>query len=262
MTSIKNYNKAGEAVITKEVIVNNLTKMGLGLNNIIEVHSSLSSFGIVDGGAPIVVDALMEIVGPKGTIIMSAYPMSPPIPLTKKEKTQGIKWKVKRLDLKSNEKTGMGTISDEFKSRKDVYLGTNLHRVAAWGKSAKKHSGGYRYFLELDGLVLLIGVGIDRCSSLHLAENDTPIPQEIKNYEKIPSNILKNYPKDEWSIGFGETPHDAWQKVFSVADQKGLIQHHKIGSAKCLLFKANDVAEILKKWRSSDPYGLYGIKRI
>lgn len=94
--------------------------------------------GRVDGGVPAVVDALMETVGPGGTIIMSAYPISPFIPLTEEEKQRGIKYKLRKLDPKSTEKTGMGAISDEFRNREGVCLGTDFHRVATWGKRYMK----------------------------------------------------------------------------------------------------------------------------
>lgn len=261
MSDLVTRNKTIQPVVTKEVIVGGLREMGLHSGNVIEVHSSLNALGTVDGGASTVVDALIETVGPKGTIIMSAYPVSPPIPLTEEEKARGIKYKVRKLDPNSTEKTGMGAISDEFKSRKGVYLGTNFHRVAAWGKNAKKHIHGYKYLLTVDGRVLLIGVGIDRCSSLHIADGAVPIPQEIEKYEKVPDDIRRDYPENEWSIGYGGTPNDAWQKVYNEANDRNLIQHHKIGSAECLLFKVNDVVEILKQWRKNDPYRLYGVEK-
>jgi len=36
------------------------------------------------------------------------------------------------------------------------------------GCDMQLHSKGYQYLLDIDGWVLLLGVGVDRCASLHL----------------------------------------------------------------------------------------------
>ena len=56
--------------VTKEMLVNGLRQLGVSGSQILEVHSSLSSFGYVVGGARTIVDALMEIAEPGGTILM------------------------------------------------------------------------------------------------------------------------------------------------------------------------------------------------
>ena len=57
-------------VVIKEEIVKALKEAGLkeGMNVI--VHTSLGSLGYVSGGAKTVIDALIETVGDKGTIMM------------------------------------------------------------------------------------------------------------------------------------------------------------------------------------------------
>jgi hypothetical protein len=49
--------------VTKEEIKRGLEKLGLKTGSIVMVHSSLSSFGYVEGGADAVIDALFEVVG-------------------------------------------------------------------------------------------------------------------------------------------------------------------------------------------------------
>ena len=70
-------------------------RLVLGRGDAVEVHSSLSSFGWVEGGAPAVVDALMNVVGENGALVMSAYPVSLPLPPTEQEKGRGILGKVR-----------------------------------------------------------------------------------------------------------------------------------------------------------------------
>ena len=83
--------------LTQQDIEQGLQSMGLRRNNVVEVHSSLSAFGWVDGGADAIVDALMNVIGEQGTIVMPAYRVSPALPLTSEEISRGITWKVKFL---------------------------------------------------------------------------------------------------------------------------------------------------------------------
>lgn len=248
-------------LVTQEVIEEGLSRLGLTKGSLVEVHSSLGSFGKVEGGAGAVINALTNIVGSEGTIVMSAYPLTAPVPLSEEEKSRGIAWKTKVIAEDSAERTGMGIIVDEFKVRPDVACGHGIHRVCAWGKDKERYLDGYARLVENDGWVLLAGVGIDRCSSMHLAE-EIPVPKEISAYDEVPEDIKKDYPSEQWGIGVGSgTPADGWQKVYRKADEQGLVKHVRIGNAECHLFKAKDLLEILKDWRSNDPFGLYGVPK-
>jgi aminoglycoside N3'-acetyltransferase len=181
----------------KAEIEDGLCRLGLHGSDVVEVHSSLSSLGRVEQGAAAVVDALMKVIGPDGGLVMSAYPVSPPLPLTEAERVRGIIWKVRILADGSGERTGLGAVVEELCRRPGVILGQGLHRVCAWGRNAQQLSRGYEELLAVDGRVLLIGVGIDRCSSLHLAET-VPIPDEIASLSRIPEDIRRDYAPAAW----------------------------------------------------------------
>jgi aminoglycoside N3'-acetyltransferase len=155
-----------------------LHQLGVKRGDILEVHSSVNSLGWVEGGAATVVDALMNVVGPEGTLVMSAYPVSKPLPLNEREKALGILAKVQIYSEDYIGPTGMGVIADEFCRRPGTHLGAGIHRVCAWGNEAARHSQGYHVLLEEDGRVLLLGVGIGSCSSMHQAEK-VGIPPEV-----------------------------------------------------------------------------------
>lgn len=57
-------------VLLKEEIVQKLRKVGLEKGDAVMVHTSLKRMGYVCGGAQTVIEALMEVVGENGTIMM------------------------------------------------------------------------------------------------------------------------------------------------------------------------------------------------
>lgn len=246
--------------LTQTDIEQALRALGLGLGDAVEVHSSLSRMGRVAGGAATVIAALQQVVGQAGAIVMSAYPVSLPIPLKEEEQARGITWKVRILPPDSDEPTGMGAVADLFCRLPGTVTGQGLHRVCAWGREAGRHSQGYQHLRSIDGWVLLIGVGIYRCSSLHLAEQ-VPIPPEISACWRLPPDIRRDYPSDLWDVGYGGTPGDAWGAVQAEADRRGWIRHGRVGAAECMLFRANDLVSLYEDMRRTDPFGLFGVER-
>lgn len=254
-----------EKVLTQADIVDHLKHLGLQNGAAVEVHSSLSRLGWVEGGAATVIQALMEVVGEKGAIVMSAYLVTPPLLLSEEEKAEGIIAKVRFLDENTNCKTGMGVIADTFRKWPNTCLGKGIHRVCAWGKDAQLHRQGYQHLLDLDGWVLLMGVDINRCSSMHLAEGRVEWPKEIVDHFRLPGEIQRRYPAAEWYIQYNEPgkplPDNAWEKVVVEAERRGLIQRGLIGQAESMFFKARPVVGIYEEFLRTDPFELFGVKK-
>lgn len=76
--------------MTKAELVAELKNIGLQEGMEIEVHSSPSSFGYIEGGAETVIEALMECVGKNGSIFMPALRLGPPMKLTEEDKNMRI----------------------------------------------------------------------------------------------------------------------------------------------------------------------------
>jgi len=251
--------------MTQKDIVDDLKRLGLEGGAAVEVHSSLSSMGLVEGGALSVINALMDVVGEDGAIVMSAYLVTPLLPLTEEEQRKGITAKVRKLDEHTNCKTGMGIIVDTFCKLPNTYLGNGINRVCAWGHDAKLHSQGYEYLLSIDGSVLLIGVDIHRCSCMHTAEDKVEWPKELLEHFELPEEIQRQYPKTDWYVEYQDPdkplPEDAWGKVQMEAERRGLISWGPIGNAECMLFKAKPVVDIYEEFLRTDPYELFGIEK-
>jgi len=95
---------------------------------------------------------------------------------------------------------------------------------------------------------------------MHAAEH-IPLPPAITDYWTAPAEVQRAYDPEAWDIGYGGTPEDAWQKVWLLADQNGLLRHETIGAASCHYFPARSVVGMYMQWRETDPYGLYGVPK-
>ena len=156
--------------LTQVEIEDGFRNIGLRRGMFLEVHSSLSSLGYVEGGANTVICALKNIIGEDGAIVMPTFPVSLPLPLSNIDRQRGLTYKIKVYDEASDERSGMGIISDTFRQMPGVLTGKGIHRVSAWGRDADKNSVGLNNLINNDGHALLIGVDIYRLTSMHYVE--------------------------------------------------------------------------------------------
>ena len=258
---------------TKEDLIHALKTLGVGPGQIIEVHSSLSSFGFIIGGARTVVDALMEIASDGGTILMpdqageNSEPSNwryPPISpdLWQKVRDNTPAYNPERSDLRS-----MGAIVENFRHRNDVVFSNHPSvSYAAWGRYARllcnrqslhfplsEESPAARMY-ELKGYVLMLGTGLDTVTCMHLAEYRSdcrPIVIEGASVNENGQRTWKKYLDLQLDS-------DSFEKIGPMLEKKGLIRKTKLGGCERSFFPANAaIDEATKYFEKTVVYDLY-----
>ncbi|MCU4176869.1 AAC(3) family N-acetyltransferase [Marinilabiliaceae bacterium N1Y90] len=69
---------------SKEELILDLKKIGVSLGCILHLKVSLRSIGNIEGGAQTLLDAVLDVVGSEGTVVVDAFVESYPLPLKKK----------------------------------------------------------------------------------------------------------------------------------------------------------------------------------
>ena len=153
-------------MLNKKDIVDCLELMDIKKGDTLLLHSSLTSIGGVEGGADAVIDAFLEAIGKEGTLVMSTL----------------TGWS-KPFDAESSP-SAVGYLSERFRLREGVLRSLHpVHSVAAYGKNAeyitKDHDKAqtgcgegtpYLKIAELGGKALLLGVDMDRNTTMHSME--------------------------------------------------------------------------------------------
>ena len=246
-------------MVTKEEFEKALTDLGITKGMTLEVHSSLSSFGELEGGAMTVIDTLKELVTEEGSIFMPALRLSKELPLTDDDKKMGITVKIKILP-RDEERTAMGLVADTFRKLPDTYTGTDVISTSGWGKHGKEAlTGGLDYAIHNGGKALLLGVDIYKLTAMHYIEGATP--KDISERFAPTEEINKLYPPDQWFMEAGHPPVKAWYKIQELAYERGLIKDAYIGSCKVMFFDILDVVSIYREELLRDPYGLWGMTK-
>jgi aminoglycoside 3-N-acetyltransferase len=246
--------------VRKDDLKKGLTRLGLKKGDAVGVHSSLSSFGHVEGGADAVIDALIETVGEQGNILMSTHSANlSEDKRTPEEKAIGISWLCKILPYDPDTTpVRTGTIPETFRKRKGVIRGLDpSNSVAAMGPKAKKLSEGWHRLLELDGYILLIGVGLDRCTAMHLAEKRVKFPDRILRIITPPKWFAEKYPGDEWEWDIG--PYPDFAKLTQPCLERGIMKTVKVGEATLKLVRLRELIDLYVEYLEKDPDLFYHI---
>lgn len=246
-------------MVTRQELKRALTELGVEKGMILEVHSSLSSFGQLEGGAMTVIDTLKELVTDEGSIFMPALRLSRELPLTDRDRELGITVKIKVLDPDAP-MTAMGVIADTFRLLPDTVCGRDTISTAGWGKYAREAlTGGLDYAIYHGGKALLLGVDIYKLTAMHYVEPITPA--DICAISATNEAIDRIYPPDEWFIEAGHPPVKAWYTIQAMAYERGLIREAMIGDCRAMFFDIWSVVSLYENALKTDPYGLWGIKR-
>ena len=249
-----NAHKKIKPCVKKEDIKAGLMRLGLKKGDTVGVHSSLSSFGYVEGGADTVIDALLETVGERGNIVMSTHSAN----LSEDKRTPemialGISWLFRILPYDpSKTPVTTGIIPETFRKRKGVVRG--LHpslSIAASGPKAKVLSEGWHRLCELDGYILLIGVGLDRCTAMHLAEKRVRFPDHILKKITPPKWFVEKYPEEEWEWDVG--PYPDFAKLTQPCVERGIMKIVKVGRSTLRLAKLRELIDLYVEYLERNP---------
>ncbi|WJE50585.1 AAC(3) family N-acetyltransferase [Bacillus cereus] len=248
---------------TIETITNDLKEIGLKKGMTVIVHSSLSSIGWVSGGAVAVVEALMNVITEDGTIIMPTQTsdlsdpknwVRPPVP---EDWWQIIRDNVPAFHPDITPTRAMGKVVECFRTYPNVKRSNHpLNSFAAWGKHAEaiiaEHSlsisfGEYsplKKIYDLDGYVLLIGVGYDSNTSIHLSEIRTGARELIKVGAPIIENNVRAWKE------FDEMDYDSdlFVEIGKEFEHINAVTIGKVGNATCRLMKQREIVDFGVQW--------------
>ena len=253
--------------IIKEEIVSALRFLGLEKGYAGMVHTSLSQLGYVCGGAQTVIEALIETVGEDGTIMMPTQSWKNLDP------EDGVHWDVEEeyrqiirdhwpaYDKRITPTNTMGAVAEMFRLWPGTMRSDHPARsVAAWGKHAEYLTSCHDLsnifgegspigkLYELDGFVLLIGVGYDKNTSLHLADvrSDYPGKHNCLEYSAIMENGKRVWKEYETLYVDGEDFDD----IGADFERAETVHVTRLGNAELRLMNQRKLVDFAVDWIS------------
>lgn len=222
-------------VVTKQDILDAARNLGIKEGDSVIIHSSLKSFGHVDGGADTVIDAFLEAVGKTGTLVFPT--------LCQKD------WKNVYQNWHMDADSDVGYITNVFRKRPGALRSNQAtHSVSAIGKDAKyitethgqtgKRIGifgdtpfaadsPWEKMYKMNTKVVFIGVNMRYCTFKHYTEYCF-MEKLFKSIENHP-----DYEKALEPVWFYGKDEGLWPLTDSEAVQKYLEDQKKVQTTTC-----------------------------
>jgi len=244
--------------VIREDIIAGLRAIGLPAGTKALVHSSLSSFGQVTGGAETVVEAMLQAVGPEGTVVVPTFtgsealsPANPPY-----------------FDVRSTP-SWTGRIPETFRLRPDARRSLDpTHSVAAIGRERdallRDHElsptpcGVETPFGRLaasdDGYVVFLGVGLQCNTTFHHLEEVAGLPYHLQSDPTLATVVDYDGRSRQvrvWLHAYGTRRNFNRPEPYFLA--KGIERVGRIGNCTVRLLRAKPMAEYVLKRLRTDP---------
>lgn len=255
-------------LVTVESLRAGFTALGIEKGMVLLVHSSLSAMGWVCGGAVAVIIALQEVLGDTGTLVMPTHSTDlsdpsqwekPPVP---ESWWQTIRETMPAYDSDLTPTRSMGKIAETFRKQKDVLRSAHPQSsFSARGPQASyiinNHSLAYGMgensplarIYDLQGYILLLGVGHSSNTSIHLAEYRADFPTKRVVQEGAP---ISQAGSRTWAtfedIDVDASDFDRIGEDFLHSDAGKVVRHGKVGIADCQLMPQRAVVDYAVNW--------------
>lgn len=247
-------------VVTRSEIVKGLRELGIEKGDQVLVHSSLSSFGYVEGGAASVIEALLEAVGTGGTVLAptltgkpSDGPDCPPC-----------------FDVRSSP-AWTGRIPETMRNWPGAVRSLHpTHSVVALGPQARSLTAGHEEcwtpcgegspwvkLARLGGKLVFLGVTLDCNTTFHAAEELAEVPYHLQPRPtrcRITDwhghTFEREYLLHQWG-----TPR-RFAAMEHILEQEGWLRRGQIGAARVLVVEDGPMLDYTVRLLRRDPWAL------
>jgi aminoglycoside N3'-acetyltransferase len=232
---------ASRAELTRQ-----LRALGVWRGGVLLVHTSFRAVRPVEGGPRGLIAALRDALGPGGTLVMPSWGEDDDAPFD---------------PCATPCAPDLGVVADAFWRLPDAWRSDHPHAFAAAGPLAARITADplplpphapaspVGRVLELDGQVLLLGVGHDANTTLHLAELLGRVPYRVERHVTV---LRDGRPV---AVAYHENDHCC--ERFTLADgwlrARGAQSEGKVGEAAARLVRAADVVTEALAHLARDP---------
>jgi len=240
-------------------LVADLREAGIEAGDVVVVHSALSRVGWILGGPHEMVRALTEAVGPRGTIVMPTFSFNL------------ASWHLPPFDPWRT-MSRVGVLTEAFRVAPDVHRTHHpTHSVAARGRLAQDIVAGPIGYEPLgigspldrvrhaDGKILLMGVGNNRNSTVHLAASLAGMPcltiPFIDGAREESAWYIDARGATARHLAIREVPgsSEGFDALDAILPERGVAREATIGDAPAWIMGSRELCDVVVELLGEDP---------
>lgn len=237
---------------TKERITEDLQELRILPGDSVLVHSSMRALGAVEGGADSVIEALLEAVGPEGTVAAPTFANA-----RKTAESEAVP----NSDSVAIDRVGIlparllqhdGSARSGHRALSFTAVGKNAGFITS---EAPFHyplgsNSPLAKLYQLNAGILLLGVGHEANSAIHLAEVWADVP-----YGRRKAVVLNE--KNEWQDMFGSPECSrGFHKIEPVLRQARILREGYVGNAPSQFMRIQHAVSLAIEMLKGDPEAL------
>jgi aminoglycoside 3-N-acetyltransferase len=263
-------SRQGLPVVRKSQIVHDLRALGLQPGQIVMLHASVKAIGWIVGGPDVVLDALLEVLTPAGTLMMMVGWEDAPyhLPEWDEARQQAYLAECPPFDVRSSRSShrSLSILAEYIRTRTSAVRSDHPEKSmvaigakAEWLTSLHPLDDGFgpgtplERLVEAGGKVLLLGSPLNNTTLLHYAEYLARVPNKRRVHYQLP--VLRDGWRqwvwiDEFDSSNGIRPYggDYFEDIMKqyIATEPGRCG--TVGAAISYLFDAGDLVESAARW--------------
>lgn len=255
---------------TVQTLLKDLRALGIRRGDTLIVHSAMSRIGWVCGREAAVVQALLNAVGPLGTLVMPAHSTDnsdpaewhcPPVPEAWHAE---IRAQMPAYRRRSTPTRGIGRVPECFRTWPGVRRSAHPHvswcahgpgaawllRGHRWNRSGFGMNSPAGRLYRRNAKVLLLGVGYGNCTLLHMTETLDPATPTVTQGAAVRG--LRGRRWVNWQEI--EMDSDRFAELGAAYEQEGgVVVHGRVGAADCRVVPARPLVDYGVRWLTAHP---------
>lgn len=232
--------------LSRAAVASQLRDLGVRRGGVLLVHTSFRAVRPIERGPLGLIDTLCDVLGPEGTLVMPSWTGLDDEPFNA---------------LTTPSAQDLGVVAQTFWQLPGVVRSDHCQAFAALGPQARAITADplplpphipaspVGRVHDLDGQVLLLGVGHDANTTLHLAELIAGVPYRTPSY----CTVLENGRVTR--IEYGENDHCCSR--FAFADEwlraRGLQVEGTVGHAHARLAASRNIVGVALEYLAAEP---------
>ena len=240
-------------MVTREEIHRFLAENGIGRDATVLVHTSMRALGGVEGGCDGLIDAFTSYLT-EGLFLVPTHTWA----------NVGAENPVYRVKETA---PCIGALPTVAAFRSDGVRSLHpTHSVAAFGKRAAEFvrseeraqspcppNGAWARLCDEDAVVLLLGVGLDRCTYIHAVDEMLDLPGRLA--PPIPLTVVDGEGR-EYALSFqkhGRTGSGFFENYRKPLEYFGALKNASLGNARVGVFLVKPATDIIKAlWKKAE----------